>query len=287
MARARMIFKSLGGSHKFARLRTDYPDIGLFAQALYPLIVVSSDDFGRQKGDAFSVKFAAWPAAVEDEDTFQRALDALTAVELITCYEVNGQTYLQVCDFDAHQPGLHKRTSSHIPEPPGNSGKFPGIPGNSNSQERERKKESSKERKKEKGTEQNRTGTEQKVSQEIPGNSRKEPEALKRALPGDARFERFWVSYPNKKGKDEARKAWDKRHPSETLTDLIVAAVEQQKTWPEWTKDGGRFIPHPATWLNRGSWEDEPSGHAMTVSDTTQANLRARASLLARVGRES
>jgi uncharacterized protein YdaU (DUF1376 family) len=114
-----------------------------------------------------------------------------------------------------------------------------------------------------------------------------DPRSPHNALAGDGRFARFWASYPNKKGKDDAKKAWDKRHPSETLTDLIVAAVEQQKTWPEWTKEGGRFIPHPATWLNRGSWEDEPSRQTTAVSDTTQANLRARASLLARVGRES
>jgi hypothetical protein len=114
-----------------------------------------------------------------------------------------------------------------------------------------------------------------------------DPRSPHNALAGDGRFARFWASYPNKKGKDDAKKAWDKRHPSEALTDLIIAAVEQQKTWPEWTKDGGRFIPHPATWLNRGSWEDEPSRHSTAVSDTTQANLRARASLLAGVERES
>jgi hypothetical protein len=29
-------------------------------------------------------------------------------------------------------------------------------------------------------------------------------------------------------------------------------------TSAEWTKDGGQFIPHPATWLNQKRWEDEP-----------------------------
>ena len=28
-------------------------------------------------------------------------------------------------------------------------------------------------------------------------------------------------------------------------------------THAEWLKEGGRYIPHPTTWLNRGGWEDE------------------------------
>ena len=77
MARGRMIAASLGGSRKFARLRLEHPTVGLFAQALYPLLVTHSDDFGRQKGDAFSVKMSAWPAAPEDEGTFESALAAI------------------------------------------------------------------------------------------------------------------------------------------------------------------------------------------------------------------
>jgi uncharacterized protein YdaU (DUF1376 family) len=97
--------------------------------------------------------------------------------------------------------------------------------------------------------------------------------ARKTALDGDGHFARFWASYPNKKGKDDARKAWQKREPSDALTDRIVAAVEKQKAWPDWTKDGGRFIPHPATWLNRGSWDDEPTERGTTlVSDLTRQN---------------
>ena len=107
------------------------------------------------------------------------------------------------------------------------------------------------------------------------------------ALAGDGRFTRFWAVYPNKKGKDEARKAWQKRNPSDALTDLIIAAVARQQTWPEWTKDGGRFIPHPATWLNRGSWDDEPTHpQGAVVTDITRANLAARDALLERVKRE-
>lgn len=99
-----------------------------------------------------------------------------------------------------------------------------------------------------------------------------------------AGFERFWSVYPRKVGKDAARRVWQKRQPNAVLTDRIVAAVDQQTAWPEWTKDGGRFIPHPSTWLNRGSWDDEPlERRGPAMSDTTRANLAARESLLERV----
>ena len=72
------------------------------------------------------------------------------------------------------------------------------------------------------------------------------------------RFNRFWAIYPNKTGKQAALKAWSKLKPSEELTKVILDAVEYQKTWEKWTKDNGRYVPNPATWLNQGRWEDEP-----------------------------
>lgn len=74
----------------------------------------------------------------------------------------------------------------------------------------------------------------------------------------DERFARFWQAYPNRTGKGAARKSWTKLNPSEDLTVRILGAIAQQKTWPAWTRDDGRFIPHPATWLNQTRWEDEP-----------------------------
>jgi hypothetical protein len=73
------------------------------------------------------------------------------------------------------------------------------------------------------------------------------------------RFSRFWSVYPKKKSKNSAFKAWMKIKPSEEFTEKIIKAVQKQKLWPEWQKDGGQFIPYPATWLNSGGWDDESS----------------------------
>jgi hypothetical protein len=72
-----------------------------------------------------------------------------------------------------------------------------------------------------------------------------------------AGFDRFWAAYPNKKGKVVASKAWMKLCPDPELTEKIMASVMAHRASDQWTKDGGQFIPHPATWLNQRRWEDE------------------------------
>lgn len=75
--------------------------------------------------------------------------------------------------------------------------------------------------------------------------------------PNGGGFEEFWNAYPRKVGKQAALKTWSKLRPSAELTKAILAAVEYQRTCPQWQKDGGQYIPNPATWLNQGRWEDD------------------------------
>jgi hypothetical protein len=70
-------------------------------------------------------------------------------------------------------------------------------------------------------------------------------------------FESFWQAYPRKIGKGKCLEWWMKRRPDALLLAKILSAVENQKTWEQWRKDNGQFIPHPITWLNQGRWEDE------------------------------
>ena len=72
-------------------------------------------------------------------------------------------------------------------------------------------------------------------------------------------FDRFWQAYPKKRDKVRARKAWDKLKPDLALCRVMSKALAIQKKSKEWKKDGGEFIPYPATWLNGRRWEDEVS----------------------------
>lgn len=76
----------------------------------------------------------------------------------------------------------------------------------------------------------------------------------------DDGFDRFWHTYPRRVGKGAARKAWEKLSPDQPLVDAILAAVERDKATDQWQRENGRYIPHPATWLNQQRWEDEPNG---------------------------
>jgi uncharacterized protein YdaU (DUF1376 family) len=70
-------------------------------------------------------------------------------------------------------------------------------------------------------------------------------------------FTAFWEAYPRKRGKDDAFKAWRVLKPTPALLEQMVAAIAVQRAGPEWTREGGQFIPHPATWLRAGRWKDE------------------------------
>lgn len=73
----------------------------------------------------------------------------------------------------------------------------------------------------------------------------------------DSRFSEFWSAYPKKVGKDAALKQFDARKVDDELQSQILAAIAIQKQSPGWKKDGGQFIPNPATWLSQGRWQDE------------------------------
>lgn len=70
-------------------------------------------------------------------------------------------------------------------------------------------------------------------------------------------FVRFWAIYPNRKAKAAAVKAWQRLNPSDDLSAEIFAALDWQARQVDWTRDGGRFVPHASTWLNGRRWEDE------------------------------
>lgn len=87
---------------------------------------------------------------------------------------------------------------------------------------------------------------------ESKGKERKESKEKKDYSPD---FLAFWQAYPNKTGKDKAFEAWGKKAP---ILETCLSALKWQTAQPQWAKEGGKYIPHPTTWLNQGRWNDEP-----------------------------
>lgn len=69
-------------------------------------------------------------------------------------------------------------------------------------------------------------------------------------------FEIFWTAYPRKVGKGAAWKVWHRLRLSRLLQDRILAAVAEARQSSDWTRDGGQYVPHPATWLSQHRWND-------------------------------
>ena len=71
-----------------------------------------------------------------------------------------------------------------------------------------------------------------------------------------AAFAAFWKTYPKKVGKDAAEKVWARKVKAEDVQ-AVMDALDKHRSTEQWTQEGGRFIPHPSTWLNQGRWKDE------------------------------
>lgn len=68
-------------------------------------------------------------------------------------------------------------------------------------------------------------------------------------------FDDFWKRYPKKVAKKAAIMAWKKLKAEDRLR--IIPALETQSKSSQWLRDGGQYVPNPATWLNGRRWEDE------------------------------
>lgn len=72
--------------------------------------------------------------------------------------------------------------------------------------------------------------------------------------PGD--FTEFWQQYPRKVGKQAAIKAYRKARKLASAADILAGTIRFAAE-----REGAdeQYTAHPASWLNAGRWEDEPS----------------------------
>ena len=76
---------------------------------------------------------------------------------------------------------------------------------------------------------------------------------VQRAKPLDA----FWKLYPNRKGKLAAERALDKAIKRDGLDRVMDGTRRYAEHIAKHPPDDSQYLPHPATWLNRGSYDDE------------------------------
>lgn len=166
-----------------------------------------------------------------DDGSVDDMLNELQDAGFILRYQVGEQRFIQVLNFSKHQNPHCKEAESAIPAPSEHSANTVQAPDEHHS---------------------SRALTLNPITHSL--NPEPGPSAGAGWQKG---FAKFWETYPKKKSKGDAEKAFKKINPSEQLLATILAAIEQDKASSDWTKDAGQYIPYPASWLNAKGWEDE------------------------------
>lgn len=226
------------------------------AERLFWRIVVKADDFGRFHAKPSVILGTCMPLRIGRVKlpTVEGWLVELIRVGLMDLYRVGDHVYGQLVTFEKHQ-GKPRANESKYPDPAQNIVKI----------------------------------TSASICEQVPANvpvfvfvfgtSYSNTLTLTSAPPTQGSpvrtggFDRFWTAYPRKKSKGQAEKAWAALSPSEPFQGQILAALERAKTSDEWVKDGGRYIPYPATWLRAKGWEDVAE---VDIGDATDAWVAAK-----------
>lgn len=243
-----------------ARIRTIKPDfftsedivsLSPLARLLFISTWLEADREGRFVWRPKNLKLRYLPG---DDCDIYALTDELLDAGLVVTYGVNGQTYAEIPSFPRHQVINNRESVSNIPARVTDAltTREARVTDASMTQPLRPLREG-------KGKERKVYST-RRVHDEQAGNG----------------FDLFWEQYPVKKGKQDALKAWRKLKPSGDLLDTIMAALKAQKASPDWQKDGGKYIQHPATWLNGCRWEDEVST-SQPPPEAGQSNIFAGA----------
>ena len=101
------------------------------------------------------------------------------------------------------------------------------------------------------------------------GCAESKPQAEGRSFTG------FWEDYPAKINREEAWETWKAINPDAQTVGRIKAGLEVWKRSPQWTEDGGRYIPSAAKWLKDRRWEVVPPAGKQKVPMGASGTLGA------------
>lgn len=201
-----------------------------FQETVFYRLIVNCDDFGRMDARPKILASKLFPLKDIRISQIEDALKALSKSGLVVIYHVDGKPYLQMMTWNKHQQIRAQKS------------KYPGP---------------------EQGTTANDIKCDQMISDDIKcprnpiqSNPNPNPNPNTNTLKRE-RFDKFWEEYPLKYAKAKALAAFNKIDPDDQLLETMLEAVRKQKETDQWKKDGGQFIPYPATWLNQHRWEDE------------------------------
>lgn len=81
--------------------------------------------------------------------------------------------------------------------------------------------------------------------------------------------EMIYEAYPRKEAKKAALKAIERAMAERDHTVLLAATKAFASATDRWPMQDRQFIPHPATWFNRGSFDDDPANWERTRTQSS------------------
>jgi hypothetical protein len=212
-----------------ARIRTIKPEfftsedivsLSPLARLLYIALWCEADRDARMVWKPRTFKMRYLPA---DDCQIEALCQELIGSGLVILY---GNGYACVPSFKSHQHINPRESASQLPEPDANATRAP------------------------------RVGTRQARDLDAQGGREG-----KGRIDNASGFALFWSAYPKKRAKPAALKAFNAAKVSSELLSTILKDIESRKTGDDdWRKEGGKFVPYPATYLNAKRWEDEADG---------------------------
>jgi len=197
---------------------------GCFEEVMFYRLLVNCDDFGRFDARPAILRTRLFPLKKRlTAKQVEKALESLARIGLIERYQVDGKPYLQLPGWSKHQCIRAKK--SKFPGPESTCTQLHADAGNC-------------------------------ARNPIQSESESKSESETKTVTRDD-FDVFWVKYPRKEGKEKARTAFEYVN---VPLEVLLKAVEAQKGSAQWTNEGGRYIPSPATWLRDKRWEDQLPG---------------------------
>jgi hypothetical protein len=203
----------------------DLAECDLPARVLFIGLWCLADRSGRLEYRPKRIKAEIFPY---DNYSIEKLVKQLTDKGFITVYSVSDEIYIEINNFTKHQNCHVKEGLSTIPAPCSS-----GV---------------------ELGLSEINTSCAQPITESPLLNP--ESPILKAGYPSE--FLVFWKAYPNKTEKQYALKCWKKLNGTRPPIEKLLEAILKQTEWRK--NSNGEFRPewkNPATWLNRGCWDDE------------------------------
>lgn len=202
---------------------------GDFAALLYTWMIPHAEDDASMTGDPEELLCLVVPGR-RDKDTpdIEAALGAMDTLRLLRWDRAAGRIYFDTDSFYRYQTYIPPAKRAQ------NSDRF--TPSASISEEQRE--------------------TPKNAASLSPSPS---PSRTSSSAGADDGFDEFWMEYPRKVGKAEARKRWNRA--SKADRDGMTLAARSIDAWANDTGTELQFIPHPATFIGpKRSWEDWRDG---------------------------